>query len=140
VKREAEGQKELKAWFEAYDQAGKKGDIEAMAAMIDFPVLMMSDTMDGKFKMMEVDRDAWVAMMKPFMSPEMMKDMKMDTTAKCFLMSDDLASCEGHTKMTMGKTKGAANNQMLMTRVDGKWKAKTMVEAGWGDMSAPPAK
>lgn len=138
VTREKEIQKELKAWFAAYEEAGEKGDVEAMADMIDFPVMMMSDTMAGKFAMMHLDRASWVGMMKPFMDPEAMKDMKMEHSGKCYLMSDDLASCEGTVKMTVGKTKGTMNNHMIMTRVDGKWKAKSMMEAGWGDMSAPP--
>lgn len=139
VKNAAADQKELAAWFKAFEAVGEKGDVEGMADMIDFPTLMMSDSMAGKFSMIQMDRAAWVEMMKPFADPKAMEDIKMDQTVKCFLMSDDLASCEGRVKMTIGKQKSTTNNVTILTRIDGKWKAKAMMEAGWGDMPAPPA-
>lgn len=137
VTNEAATQKELAEWFKKNEALGMKCDVEGMADMIDFPVIMMSDNMAGKFGMMQLDRAQWIAMMKPFMDPDAMKDMKMTSKYKCFLMSDDLASCEGALSMTIGKEKAKFNNHVILTRVDGKWKGKTMMEAGWGDMPAP---
>jgi hypothetical protein len=134
-KNEKADQKELAEWFKAYQAADQKNDLDAIVAMTDFPVTMISDTMKGEFKASEVSKDQYVAMMKPFMTPEAKKGMKTSgQKGTCHILSDDLASCEGEYTMEMGKTKAKINNQMLMTRVDGKWKTKTMVEAGWGDM------
>lgn len=139
-KSEKKDQKELQDWFKAYMAAGKKGDVNAMADMVDFPVMMMTDSMSGKFASSEVNRDQWIAMMKPMMSPEAQKAMKVSgQKGTCHILSDDLASCEGEMTMQMGKQKSKLNNQMTMTRVDGKWKVKTMMEAGWGDMKDMPA-
>ena len=139
-KNEKQDQKELDAYFKANEDASKKGDLDAMADMIDFPVLMATDDASGKYEAMETSKEQWLGMMKPFVEHmKAAKDVKMTMTGKCFLMSDDLASCEGTTTTEMGKVKGKSNSQMLMIRKDGKWKAKTMVEAGWGGMGAPPA-
>ena len=139
VKNEKQDQKELKAWFKAWEAAEKACDVEALANMIDFPVIMMSDSMAGKFSMMQLGRPEWVGMMKPFMTPEAAKEMKMKRSGACFMLSDDLASCEGQMSGSMGPLKGKIRSHGLMTRVDGQWKMKTMVEAGWGDMPAEPA-
>jgi len=137
-KNEKADKKELEAYFKANEEAGKKGDVNAMADMVDFPVTMGTDDSKGVYSQKDVSRDDYIKMMTPFM--EMMKNppkgMKMTMTGQCFILSDDLASCEGANTMTMGKNKTKTNSQMLMVRKDGKWKAKTMVEAGWGDMMA----
>ena len=138
VKREAQDKKELDEWFKAWEAAEKKSDIDALAELIDFPVLMMSDSMAGKFAMMPLDRQQWVDMMKPFMTPEMQQSMTAKHKRECLIISDDLASCEGQATVTMGKNKWKIRSQMIMTRTDGKWKAKSLMEAGWGDMQAPP--
>ena len=141
-KNEKKDQKELQDWFKAYQAADQKDDLDALVAMTDFPVLMMTDSSKGEFKSSQVSKDAYVAMMKPFMTPEAKKGMKVSgQKGTCHMISDDLASCEGEYTVEAGKQKTKLNNQMTMTRVDGKWKAKSMMEAGWGDMdpnAAPP--
>ena len=137
-KNEKADKKELDAYFKASKEASEKGDVQAMADLVDFPVLMMTDDAKGVFSSKEASREDWINMMKPFMDPKAMKDAKMTMTGQCFILSDDLASCEGANAMMVGKNKVKWNSQMLLTRKDGKWKAKTMVEAGWGDATQAP--
>jgi hypothetical protein len=75
--------------------------------------------------------------MKPFMDPAQMKGMSWSSKEACFLMSDDLASCEENISIQAPKMKGKYNAHTILVRVDGKWKVKEMMEAGWGDMPAP---
>lgn len=134
-KNEKQDKKELDEYWKAHQDIMKKGDLNAMADMIAFPVMMMSDDSKGNLKVSEMSRDQWMGMMKPFMDPAHMKEMKdMKMKGSCVVMSDNLASCEGQTTGTMMGKKGTVNSHSMMVRQDGKWKVKTMTEAGWGDM------
>src|SRR5713101_5006205 len=75
-KKPQQDQMELKTFFKQWDAVGKKGDVNAMADMIDFPVIMMTDDSKGNFKMEQWNRDQWIGVMKPFMDPAQMKDVK----------------------------------------------------------------
>ena len=136
-KNEKADKKELAAFYKAMEEAGKKGDAEALAALVDFPVTMQTDDHAGKFSQIELNHDQWVAEMKPFMdSMKGMKDYKETHSGTCYVLSDDLASCEGVVNTQMGKTKMKFIDQSILIRKDGKWLVKSMLEAGWGD--APP--
>ncbi len=136
-KKAQQDKMELKTFFKQWDGVGKKGDVNAMADMIDFPVTMITDDSKGNIKVEQWNRDQWIGVMKPFMDPAHMKDAKWTSKENCFLLSDDLASCEADVAIQMGKMKGKYNAHSILTRKDGKWKVKEMMEAGWGDMPAP---
>jgi hypothetical protein len=136
VKNEKADQKELADFGKAYEAASKKHDLAAMVDLTDFPVVMMTDSSKGEFKMVQMSKDEWTGMMKPFVD-NAPKDMKMEMgKVTCTMMSDDLAQCVGVSTLSMGKMKGKYNSAMIMTRSGGKWKVKSMMEAGWGDMPA----
>jgi hypothetical protein len=137
-KDEKKDKKELEAFNKAYEDAMMKGDLDAAAAMVDFPVLMMTDNSKGAFSSVEMTHDQWVATMKPFMDKmKDKKDMKMSHKITIDVFSDDLASCDGENTLKMGKMKGTYRSEDTMVRVNGAWKIKTMMEAGWGDMKMP---
>jgi SnoaL-like domain len=137
-KDEKKDKKEIEAFNKAFEEAAKKADLDAMAAMVDFPVIMMTDNSKGVFSMVEMTHDQWVATMKPSMDKmKDMKDMKETHKATIDVFSDDLASNDGETSMKMGKMKGTFRGENTMVRVNGAWKIKTMMEAGWGDMKLP---
>src|SRR5437868_2512071 len=67
VQHEAEGKKAIDAAIKANMAAMEKGDVEAAADLVDFPVLMTSDSpTTGDAGSMELSREKWVALMKPF--------------------------------------------------------------------------
>jgi hypothetical protein len=136
-KKAQQNQTELKASFKQWHAVGLKGDVNAMADMIDFPVIMMTDDSKGNFKMEQWNRDQWIAVMKPFMDPAAMKGMSWSSKEACFLLSDDLASCEELISIQGPKMKGKYNAHTILVRIDGKWKVKQMMEAGWGDLPSP---
>jgi hypothetical protein len=137
-KDEKKDKKELEAFTKAWQDAAKKGDVDALAKMVDFPVMMLSDNAKGEFSTMEMTHDQWVAAMKPSMEKmKDMKDMKMSRKVTCDVLSDDLASCDSESAIQMGKTKGNYYGESTLVRVGGAWKVKTMMEAGWGDMKLP---
>jgi hypothetical protein len=134
-----EDKKGVDELYKAMDEHMKKGDAEAAADLVDFPVIMLSDDSTGAAKYFSATRDQWVAMMKPFVT-NMPKDLKMTHFKhSATFLSDTLAVVVEENGMSMGKTKGKWKSASIVTLKDGKWKFKEMAEAGWGDMPPPPA-
>jgi hypothetical protein len=133
---EAQTKKEIEATFKQMEEAEKSGNMDAMFSAIDFPVYMVTDDLKGVPETKQFNRDEYIAMMKPMME-NMPKDMKMTHKRSIAVLSDSLANVVDDFTMTMGKQKVSGRNVMLLVKRDGQWKAKTMVEAGWGGMSPP---
>jgi hypothetical protein len=137
VKNEAKDRQEITAVFKAMEAAGKKGDLDAAAALVDFPVMMITDNSKGEGMGQPWTREQWTAVMKP-MYDKPMKDMKMTHKPTVFLMSDSLASVDDVCTMTMGgKTTVTRHSTLLVRTSGGEWKVKAMAEGGWGDMPMP---
>jgi len=136
-KNSQQDQKELKKFYTDWNGCWKKGDLNAAADLVDFPVMMLTDNTRGEFKGEQWTREQWLGVMKAMMDPAQMKDVKFSSKETCFLMSGDLASCEIAVSMEVGKMKGKFNSHNILIRKDGKWKVKEMMEAGWGDAPSP---
>ena len=122
--------------FKKFEQAGMKGDLDAAVALLDFPVLMLTDNKAGDAVGGPFTEEQWRKEMGPmYQSPP--KDMKMTHAPRVFLVSEALASVDDSWTMTMGKKKLAGRSTMLLIRKAGEWKVKSMVEGGWGDMPGP---
>lgn len=135
VKSEKQDRAEIAKLFKTMEAAGKKGDVEAAANLIDFPVLMLTDDSKGEAHGGAWTREQWVKEMAPFYKP--MPDMKVKEKPTVFLMTDSLATVTNVATITMGKEKPfTTRNSMLLARVGGEWKVKAMVEGGWGDAMA----
>ena len=118
------------------EQAGKKGDLAAAAATIDFPVLMVTDDSKGQASAESWSREQWVKVMEPMYAKPM--EGKMTHQPVIFLASDSLATLNDVVTMTMGKKSITARNTTILVRKDGQWLVKAMMEGGWGDMMAGP--
>ncbi len=114
VREDAKDRREIQAVFKAMENAGKKGDLEAAAALVDFPVLMATDNAKG-----DGMGETW----------------KHEGHAQdnIFLLSDSLASADDQCTTTMGGKTIPSRSHTLLVRKDGKWLVKTMAESGWGD-------
>jgi hypothetical protein len=127
---------DINALFKKMEQAGQKGELDAAAALVDFPVLMLTDTKEGDSVGDQWDEQQWREVMTPFYA-QPMKDMRVTHNPKVFLVTEALASVDDDWTMTMGKKKTAGRSSMLLVRKAGEWKIKAMVEGGWGDMAMP---
>jgi uncharacterized protein (TIGR02246 family) len=135
VKNEAKDRKEIAGIFRAMESAARKGDLDAAAALVDFPVMMMTDDSKGQAMGDAWTREQWAEVMKPFYEKPM-KDMKVTHKPNIFLLSDSLASVDDVSTMTMGGKSVTSRSSMLLVRKDGEWRVKAMAEGGWGDMMA----
>ena len=132
ITKEQQDRKEIGALFKAMHEAGKTGDLNAAAALVDFPVLMVTDDSKGEATAEPWTRERWMEVMAPFYKP--MPDMKMTDKPTIFLLTDSLASVDNQWTMTMGNKKTTGRSASLVIRKDGQWRIKSMAEGGWGDM------
>lgn len=137
VKNEAKDKKEIQAVLRAMDSAATTGDLEAAAALVDFPVTMITDDSKGEAMGEAWNREQWTQVMKPFYDKPM-KDMKVTHKPTIFLLSDSLASVDDVCTMTQGGKTVTSRNSAFLIRRDGKWRVKAMAEGGWGDVVAAP--
>lgn len=128
-----EDKKGVAETYKAWDEAWKKGDVNALADMVDYPVIMMSDDAKGEEKNFEASREQFVGMMQGFAN--MPKDMKITARHAPTFISDSLVVSVNNNSLSMGKVHGTWHSFDVLTLVDGKWKFKQICEAGWGDMA-----
>lgn len=139
VQNEAADKKEILALFKSMETAEKKGDLEAAASLVDFPVLMVTDDSKGQATSGTWDKEKWTKVMEPFYKHPM-PDVKVTHKASIFMVSDSLASVDDMATITHGNKTIRARNSTLLVRRDGRWYVKAMVEGGWGDvMKEQPA-
>ncbi|MBL9039404.1 MAG: hypothetical protein JNG84_12875 [Archangium sp.] len=135
----AADKKAVEAMYKSSDEAMKKGDLEAMSAWVDFPVMMGTDNAAGMPSDSMFTKEMWMSTMKSSME-NMPKDMKMTRKTNVHFLTDSLAWVEVDNTMTMGKEKMAWKSADYVVLKDGKWMVKMMVEGGWGDMMMPAKK
>lgn len=139
VKNEQADKKEILALFKSMEMAEKKGDLDGAAALVDFPVLMVTDDSKGQATSGTWDKEKWTKVMEPFYKHPM-PDVKVTHKANVFMISDSLASVDDQATITHGTKTIRARNSTLLVRKDGRWFVKAMVEGGWGDvMKKEPA-
>ncbi|MGC3999355.1 MAG: DUF4440 domain-containing protein [Anaeromyxobacter sp.] len=136
VKHADKDRKELAAFFKQMQAASEKGDLEAAAALVDFPVLMVTDDAKGEAGGEAWTREQWIETMKPFYAQPMPAGMTSYAKPTIVLISDSLALVGTPWTMKMGKGKVTGTSGLVVIRKGGAWKAKAMVEGGWGDMMA----
>ena len=135
--QEKQARQEIQGVLNKMEQGNKKGDMEAVAALIDFPVLMLTDNKAGNGVGGPWSEEQWRKQMGP-MFEHPMPDMAMKHGTKIDVITPALASVTDDWTFTMGKTKKTGRSAMLLVRKDGAWKVKSMVEGGWGDMGPGP--
>ncbi len=132
VKNAAADKKQIMALFKAMEDAGRKGDLDAASALVDFPVLMVTDDSKGEATAGAWSKEQWMQVMAPFYKKPM-GDMKVTHKPSIFMVTDSLASVDDQQTMTLGGKKVATRTTSLLVRKNGHWLVKSMVEGGWGD-------
>lgn len=127
--------KGLDELYKAVEEAARKGDVEAMAARVDFPVMMITDNGAGVPSSVMWDRAAWVETMKKGLagmpSP---KDTKWAKKTKPTFISDSIAMVEEANDITLGKVNDKWTSASIVVLKDGKWMLKAILEGGWADL------
>jgi hypothetical protein len=134
VTREAQDKKEIAAVWKSMEAAQKKGDVNAAADLVDYPVLMMTDNSKGEGMGEQWTREKWIQVMEPFYKHPHPANMKPTHKTSIFLMSDSLASVNDVGTYKVGGKPVTVRSATLLVKKDGKWLVKAMAEGGWGDM------
>lgn len=132
--------KGLDALYKQVDEAYKKGDMDTVASMHDFPVFMLTDNSAGVPSAGDLwSKDQWLSTMKAA-NENMPKDIKMSRKQKYTFITDSLVFVEETQTATVGKGKPDSwTSGAVLVLKDGKWMFKSGIEGGWGDMMPPPA-
>lgn len=131
--QEKQATQQIHQLLKKLEQAGEKGELDAAVALVDFPVMMLTDNKAGDGVGEPWNEEQWKNVMTPFYANPP-KGMRTTHSPKLFFVSDTLASVDDTWTMTMGKKKTSGRSSMLVMRKGGEWKIKAMVESGWGDM------
>jgi hypothetical protein len=137
-KSEAKDKKEIQELFLAFDDAGEKGDAEAAAALVEFPLLVATDGKSGQASGEAWSRERWLDTMAPVYDVPL-KNAKISHKAQVFLVSDSLATVNLVTTVTKGGKSKVEKSAAIVIRRDGEWRIKARVESGWSDVAPPPA-
>jgi hypothetical protein len=121
---------EILALLRALEDAARRGDVNGAAALVDFPVLMVTDDSHGEAMADTWSKDQWLEVMAPFYKPA--PGATIAHRPAIFLVTDSLATVADEITTTLGKRKVSTRNALLVVRTGGKWKVKSMVEGGWG--------
>ncbi len=130
--------KGVDALYKAWNEAHKAADVNAAAALVDFPLVWQTDDATGAHKVEMLDKDAWVKEMTSWFTT-LPKQTKLTMKRKIAWHSPDFASVTENNSIVMGKTKGKWTSAATVIKKDGKWMFKTMAEAGWAAPAAAPA-
>jgi hypothetical protein len=133
VKNEKKDRQEIEAHLKKMEAASMKGDLDAAAALIDFPVLMVTDDARGEGSGEPWTREQWLQVMKPFYAKPMPPGSMTQGKRTIVLLTDSLALVGSGWTMTMGSKKVSGTSGLILVRKGGQWKAKAMAEGGWGD-------
>ncbi len=137
-KNEQATMKEISAFMKEEEQIMKQGNLQAALERVDFPVYMATDDSQGMPMAREFSRDEYNTMMRPVFEA-FPKDAKITHKHTIHVLSDSLATINDDFTMTANQKTYSGRSHGLLVKRDGRWKWKTMVEAGWGDMSAAAA-
>lgn len=137
---EQRAKKEIEKLLEEMHAGYRDGDQQAVAALMDFPVLMITDDWKGDVIEGNWDRTTWMQRMAPlFRNPP--HELQRAHHHTIFVISDSLASVEDEQSVLMGKKHVTIRSSSIVIRKDRRWVVKSAVEAGWGDtpLAKPPA-
>jgi hypothetical protein len=123
---------DLLAWFAEYDAHAAKGDVEAMANMAHFPLVVMTNDSAGECVAQQWDRATFVAAMG--MATGDGSAPSLDNHREPVFLGADLAVVVTNTTMTVDGGVQHMRYVDVMAKTGGQWRFKSMVQAGWGDM------
>ena len=124
--------KAIEALLDELHTAYRKGDQEAAAARMQFPVLVVTDDWKDEPIAHYWDREKWMQATKPlFEQPA--PDLERAHHHRVFVLSDSLAAVEDEQSVRLGRRKVNIRSATILVRKDRSWFVQATVEGGWGD-------
>jgi hypothetical protein len=126
--------KSLMDWFAAYDASAEKNDVEAMSDKALFPITVITNDSHGNCITQEWDRTTFVQSMGMAMAGTNPAEIKMENHREPVFLNKDLAVVITNSTVTIGDQVQHLRYADVIVKMNGEWKFKSMIQAGWGDM------
>lgn len=125
----------IDALFKALDAALTKGDAEAYAAVMDFPITIVTDDAQGAPLSLSLDHDAFLQAVTPYLAA--IPHLKVASKRSVVVLSDALATVIDATTLTLGKTHASSQSGAVVVQRAPGWRIKVLTEPGWGELLSP---
>lgn len=130
--------KAVQAACDALTQAVRTGDIEAGAALFDFPVSLVTDDGTATATGATLDKAHWIGAVDSAIETVLRNNLKLDAQCSVWFLSDALAQVTvRHVATSQGLQKKWTSTLLLVKR-QGAWLIKGMAGRGWGALPTPP--
>ncbi|GAA3385672.1 DUF4440 domain-containing protein [Cryptosporangium minutisporangium] len=124
----------LLAWFDRYDAHVRRNDVQAMADMALFPLVVMTNDSAGECVVREWDRSTFVQTMDMSADGSDPSSITIDNRRQPVFLNADIAVVITNSVVTAGGESHHMRYVDVMAKKAGEWRFTSMVQAGWGDV------
>jgi hypothetical protein len=103
-----------------------------VAALIEFPLLVVSDDSRGEAVAITWTRERWLEAMGPISGP--LPGVAVEHRPSVFLLSDAIAVVTDEQTVTRRGRSLPGRLSLVLLRTSAGWRVKSILEAGWGEM------
>lgn len=126
--------KHLLDWFETYQNHILANDLDAMADMAIFPLVVMTNDSEGNAVTQEWDRETFKQALDLAAQGVDPATITITNERQPFFLNENLAIVITDAKTTIAGETQPSRYADIMFKKDGEWKYKSMIQSGWGDM------
>jgi hypothetical protein len=124
----------LLSWFEEYQKNVLKNDLDSMAEMAIFPLIVMTDDSEGNAITQEWDRQAFKQALDLEAQGVDPATIAITNKRTPFFLNENVAIVITDAITTVAGESQPSRYADIMFKKDGEWKYKSMIQSGWGDM------
>jgi hypothetical protein len=126
--------KSLTAWFEKYQSHVLKNELDEMAAMAIFPLIVVTDDSNGNCVSQSWDVATFKQVMDLAAQGVDLSTVTIENNRNPIFLSKNLAIVISDAITTIAGQPQQSRYADIMVKQDGAWKYKSMIQSGWGDM------
>lgn len=124
----------LKEWFAQYEAHVLKNELDDMAAMAVFPLVVITDDSNGNCVSQAWDVPTFKQAMDLNAQGVDLSTVTIQNNRNPVFLSENLAVVITDTITTIAGNPQQSRYADIMVKEDGKWKYKSMIQSSWGDM------
>lgn len=126
--------KELSEWFAKYESHVLKNELDNMADMAVFPLVVITDDPKGNCVSQAWDTTTFKQAMDLNAQGVDLSTVKIENERNPIFLSQNLAVVITDTVTTIAGKPEQSRYADIMVKADGQWKYKSMIQSNWGDM------
>ena len=126
--------KSLMEWFAKYQSHVLKNELDEMAAMAVFPLVVVTDDSDGNYVSQDWDIATFKQAMDLTSQGVDLASITIENNRNPIFLGENLAVVITDAVTTISGQSNQSRYADIMVKQDGEWKYKSMIQSGWGDM------